>query len=416
MTAIRQPRDTEELARQAEDIFAEEYGSRPAGTWAAPGRANLIGDHVDYAGGICVPIALPLSTVAAAAPRGDTVIRAVSITPDGDRHEGSVTIDEICEGSDRLRGHWLGYVAGPIAMAAESGVVPRRGIDFAITSSVPLGSGLSSSAAVECAALLAAAELAQGQEIAMSDPLRDRLIGEAIRAENEVVGANTGGLDQRASLSARAGQALVLDFRDGSVRGVPFDLAAAGLTILIVDTRAPHRNTDGQYGSRRGLIDDVATALGGSVQDLLGATRDRDVNRALEDIPAIPGHDPETVKRRVRHVLTETLRAQRAADAVTGDPDFARFGELMAESHASLRDDFEVVTPELQSAVDAAHEAGSLGARMTGGGFGGSVVALVPRENDDAVAEAARERARERGLSSPICYAVDPSQGARRVS
>lgn len=385
------PRTSGELDRAARELFGAEFGGAPSGTWLAPGRANLIGDHVDYAGGVCLPFALELATVVAARRRADRVVRIVSIAPSGERWEASVQLDALT-GVGELP-DFRGYVAGTIwALGA-------GGLDVAVVSDVPVGSGLSSSAAVECAVAVAARDVFA---LGLSD---DAVVAAAMRAENDVVGASTGGLDQRASVSGAPGSAVAIDFLSGTHRLVPCRFE--GLSFAVINTRAKHSNIDGGYGTRRGLIDAASQALGSAAAFREPAAVDDAVAWARR-----AGRDPEVVRRRVRHVVTEITRTQAAIEALE-DADAVAFGELMDASHDSLRDDFEVVTPELEVAVQAARCAGAVGARMTGGGFGGSIVALCA--DPEAVAGAVTEAAEAHGFPRPQAFCCLPQAGARRI-
>lgn len=382
-------------------LFHEQWGQDPEGVWEAPGRVNLIGEHVDYADGLSMPFALTLTTKVAARRRSDDLIRAVSQAPDGTVLKGEVALSEVV-GHDQLG--WMGYVAGTVWSLQQAGL-PVSGMDLALVSDVPLGSGLSSSAALECAVGIASCELALGQPLSQED--RHTLMLAAIRAENEVVGASTGGLDQRASLFCAPGQALLIDFLADAHRLIPCDLEAHGLRLLGANTNVSHSHSSGQYGSRRGLID----AIGASWQ---GTFRDSGVAEAAR---AWAGADPERqalAERRVRHVTTEIARTEQAAAALERE-DFTELGASMNASHDSLRDDFEVVTPELESAVQAARTAGALGARMTGGGFGGTIIALVREPEAQQTATAIREAAARHGFPEPTMMNLSPGPAARRI-
>ena len=351
------------------DFFRQVFDADPAGVWAAPGRVNLIGEHVDYAGGICLPFALSQRTFAAMRLRDDGELHIASRMPASTEvSRFSMPLAQVGPGNPT---NWAGYVAGSVWAAQQAGLLPADfpGLDIALTSEVPLGAGLSSSAALECSVALGAYELVSGPA---SADVRLGLIDACVRAENEVVGASTGGLDQRISLMGRQGHALEIDYADDSMRLIPCDFEAAGLAILVTNTNAPHSLADGQYASRRGIIDRVTAGLG--VESLRKVA---DPIRAAEKWAqtAMPD-EVDVVRRRVRHVVTEIERTARAVEELKAQ-DFTAFGQSMVESHASLRDDYEVSCAELDSAVDAALAAGALGARMTGGGFGGSSIALV---------------------------------------
>ena len=248
-------RSDSELAAAARDFFAAAFpdAPEPVGVWAAPGRVNLIGEHIDYAGGASIPFALEQNTAVAVAPRTDGLLRIASEF-DGSVAQASLPLSEVRPGHPS---DWSGYVAGTVWAATAADVLTCTGLDIAIVSDVPVGSGLSSSAALECSVAVAAYELCHGK--APDDAARAQLVQACIRAENEVVGASTGGLDQNASLFGQRGKALFLDFSTGAVERVPFNIEAQDMVLLIADTNAPHTLSDGQYASRRGIIDALST-------------------------------------------------------------------------------------------------------------------------------------------------------------
>lgn len=402
-------RSPEELAAAARAFLAEKAGpdtdsAAPTGTWLAPGRVNLIGDHVDYAYGVCLPYATTMATAVAARKRSDGVLRMLSQAPNGELLDAFVTLAELDEAANApdakpgILPDWRGYIAGTVhALGA-------GGMDIAVVSDVPLGSGLSSSAALECAVGVAARDL---YELGTSD---EELIAATMRAENFYVGANTGGLDQNAVVRGRAGYALALDFLEDTHEQVP--CAMEGYQLLIADSHVEHSHATGEYSSRRGLIDAAAAALSCSFreEDIV----ERAVAWAEENPDDALGNDPEVVRRRVRHVYTETARTIEAVGALK-DGDIERFGELMNDSHVSLRDDYEIVPDALEAAVQAAREAGAVGARITGGGFGGSTIALCPDDRVDEVAAAIESSTRSGGFPVPTIYATSAQDGARRV-
>jgi galactokinase len=365
------------------DLFFRSYGAEPTGVWAAPGRVNIVGEHTDYNAGLCLPIALPHRTFAALRLRSDRTVRVVS-AQEPDAVVGVVDLDAVgpVGTAGEVEG-WPAYVAG-VAWALEAtGIAPAGGppgFDLAVDSCVPYGAGLSSSAALECAVAVALDDLA-GLGTVADDAGRARLAAACVRAENEVAGAPTGGMDQAASLRAEAGHALLLDCGDGSVEHVPLDLAAAGLALLVIDTRAEHRLVDGQYARRRQVCEDAARELGVvSLREVADA-----VTTGTTTLTAVLDHLADDEQRvRVRHVVSEIERVRALVAHLTESPGAALRGPALDEvarlldaSHASLRDDYEVSSPELDLAVEAARAAGAHGARMTGGGFGGSAIALV---------------------------------------
>lgn len=378
------------------ELFREHFGTEPAGVWSAPGRANLIGEHVDYAAGICLPFALAQRTYVAAALNNLGVHRLVS------RHGGAteIPLDQVGPGNPQ---DWSGYVVGTV-WALGVGV----GLDFAIESTVPVGSGLSSSAALECATALATRDLA-------GDGTREDLMHAAIRAENEVVGASTGGLDQRISLFAKPGHALAIDFGRDEHYHVPFDLESHDLAILVTNTNAPHTLADGQYAARRAVIDGVTAMLPEHASLREAAEAGVDLAPLCERWAADNDADPQTVRNRVEHVTSEIARTARAIDLL-GAGDMAGLGSELSASHASLRDLYNVTVPELDLAVDVAMEQGALGARMVGGGFGGSTIALIPVSLIDATAAAITARFDAAGFHAPESFVARASAGAQRNS
>jgi galactokinase len=422
-----------EAARRVADAFEVAYGHPPDGVWAAPGRVNLIGEHVDYNAGLCLPFALPQRTFVALGVRADSRLRLRSVQladqplsdqppsgqPSGGDADGgragdaagtwSGSLDEVGPG---LVPGWTGYVAGvPWALARDGFEVP--GFDAVIDGQVPFGSGLSSSAALECAVAVALDEVA-GLGLAGTDAGRVRLAAACVRAENEVAGAPTGGLDQTASLRCRAGSAALLDCADFSVEQVPFDPAAAGLELLVMDTRAHHQHSDGQYGARREDCGRLATLLGvASLRDV--APGDLDVAAAAVSA-AVPDADTATrLLRRLRHVVTEIDRVRATVELLRAGR-LREIGPLLEASHASLRADYQVSCAELDLACRAAVGAGALGARMTGGGFGGSAIALVESAAVDAVASAVTAAFAAAGFVPPAFLRAVPSAPACRIT
>ncbi|HEY8259393.1 MAG TPA: galactokinase [Gemmatimonadales bacterium] len=371
-------------------VFSAAYRHDPALVWSAPGRVNLIGEHTDYNGGFVLPFALPHRTAVGAA-RSDRPEWTV-VSEEGKEQEGvTFGAGDLVPGA--VRG-WAGYVAGVVWALREAGVeVPHARL--AIASDVPIGAGLSSSAALECAVLAALADLAGAADhvpVTTWPAL-------AQRAENGYVGVPCGIMDQAASTLCRRGHALFLDCRTQAVEQVPFDLAASGLAILVADTHAPHRHSDNEYAARRATCEAAARALG--VPSLREVD---DLSSALETL------SDDVMRRRVRHVVTENERVLATVKLLrSGAP--ADIGPLLNASHVSLRGDYEVTVAELDVAVDAAMSAGALGARMTGGGFGGCIIALVRLTDAEAVAEAVEAAFAARRFGVPSFFTAIPSDG-----
>lgn len=361
-----------------------------SGTWSAPGRVNLIGEHTDYNDGFALPLAIPQRTRVHARVRSDGVVNANSQDPDRDPVRFSVgTVPGEVPG-------WGGYVAGVFWALREAGhTLP--GVDLEIESDVPVGAGLSSSAALSCAVAVTL------DGIGGLGLDRSSLARLSQQAENDYVGVPTGPMDQLASMYGREGHVILLDCRSLRVEEVQCDLRSAGLVLLVIDTQAPHRLVDGEYGARRRTCEQAAARLGApSLRYLQGDDPDAVVARLAGDPVA---------QRRVRHVLTENnrvldtvalLRAGRIRD----------IGPLLTASHASLQADFEVTVPELDVAVAAALRAGALGARVTGGGFGGSIIALVEADATASVIRAVERAYEDHGFSPPLAFSATPAAGA----
>ncbi len=380
----------EQAGARAADAFTERFGAAPEGVWAAPGRVNVIGEHTDYNGGHVLPVALPHTTRAALARRDDGRLVLVSLQhPDADV---DVAVADLAPGTP---GGWAGYPAGVVDQVRAS--VPG-GLSLLVDGDVPAGAGLSSSAALECAVALAVSDLL-GLGLAPDD-----LVDVARRAENDFVGAPTGILDQSASVLCTAGHALHLDTRDRSSEQVPLDLAAAGLALLVVDSGTTHDHAVGGYGDRRRECEEGARRLGVEflcdVPDVAGLA-------ALDDGTA----EGAVLLRRARHVVTEDARVAEVVALLRAGADPREIGPVLTAGHASLRDDFEISVPELDAVVEVALDAGAHGARMVGGGFGGSAVALVDAAAVDAVSAAVTGRA-----GAPRSFVVIPSAGARRLT
>ncbi|MDQ0684344.1 galactokinase [Streptomyces achromogenes] len=382
-------------AQQVRDGFIELYGTEPDGVWAAPGRVNLIGEHTDYNDGFVMPFALPHTAVAAVSRREDGRLRLHSADIEG----GVVELepDSLTPGSDD---GWASYPAGVVWALRDAGH-PVTGADVHLASTVPTGAGLSSSAALEVVVALALNDL---YELGLPGWQLARLCQ---RAENVYVGAPTGIMDQTASACCESGHALFLDTRDLSQKQIPLDLAAEGMRLLVVDTQVTHAHSGGEYGKRRAGCEKGAA--------LLGVDALRDVPFEGLDAALARLGDEEEIRRLVRHVVTEDERVERVVRLLESG-DTRAVGPVLTEGHASLRDDFRVSCPELDLVVGTAVAAGALGARMTGGGFGGSAIVLADAADVDTLTKAVEEAFAAAGYKAPRVFEAVPSAGARRLS
>jgi galactokinase len=381
---------SEESEAGAAQRFKESFGAEPAGIWQAPGRVNLIGEHTDYNDGFALPFAISTKVSAAAAPRDDDLLVLTSCQEGTEPVE--VSLAGLAPGS--VTG-WAAYPAG-VAWSLRGAGHPIGGLSVAIDADLAPGAGLSSSAALECAVALAMLDL---YDIELP---RTELAILARRAENDFVGAPTGIMDQMAVLLSQEGHALLLDCRAATATPVPFDPEAAGLSLMIINTRARHELTDGGYASRRQACEEAARTLGVP---------------ALRDITSVAGLDQLSdpiLLRRARHIVTDDARVLQTVDLLSAG-ELTSIGPLLTASHISLRDDFEVSWPEADIAVDAAIEAGALGARMVGGGFGGSVIVLLPAVRTETVADAVARRFVLNGWSAPTFSPALPSASATRL-
>ncbi len=373
--------------------FTALYGYQPTGLWSAPGRVNLIGEHTDYNGGFVLPFGINRRTVVALGLRDDRRIRVASGFAD---EVAEVDLDELAVG---VVSGWAAYPLGVAWSLGEFGadLTAVPGVDLYIESTVPVGAGLSSSAAIESAVAIALNEVWQlGFD-------RRTLARVGQRAENQMVGAPTGIMDQSASLLGEEDHAVFLDCRSLESEIVELGFAAAGLELLIIDTGVAHDHATGGYAARRASCEAGAKALGVALLREVGVS---DLDRARTLL------DDETF-RRVRHIVTEN---QRVLDTVRTllESGPAAIGELLDASHISMRDDFEISVPELDLAVETAQANGAIGARMTGGGFGGAAIALVPTEGISRVQVAIDGAFAENGYLQPTMFTVSASEGAKR--
>ena len=374
---------------QIEKKFLETFGAEPDLVAAAPGRVNLIGEHIDYSDGFVLPFAIKDRTLVAARKRGDSTVRIAS----AQRRNKIVTVD-ISKVKPGLRGEWERYALGVLWAL---GV--KEGVDLLIDGHVPLGAGLSSSAALECSVATAMNHLFDlGFNL-------EELARLTQKAENQYVGVPCGIMDQSVSLMATQGSALLLDCRDLSTKNIPFDVASSGLELLIIDTQAHHALTDGGYAERRASCESVVAKLGiTSLREL-----------SMEQLENSRGLLTETEFVRARHAVTEMKRVLECVDALSKS-EFEKVGELINQSHASLRDDYTVSCPELDTAVEAALTAGALGSRMVGGGFGGSAIALIQASKTTETIRSIEKAFASKGFKAPRFFTSLPSQGAELLS
>ena len=381
-------------ARRARELdavaaFRHLADAEPGGVWAAPGRVNLIGEHTDYSGGMVLPIAIDRSAVVAGRLRDDDVVRVASLQMHG---AVRVSLSDIRPG--RSSG-WTSYPLGTLWALQEAGLT-LRGIDLLVDSDIPLGAGLASSAGLEVATALAFTELT-AQQMNRLELARCCQAG-----ENAIAGAPTGVMDQVIVLLGRAGHALLLDCRTRDSELVPWRPHDASLALLVIDTAVRHANSGPGYRSRRDECVQAAAALG--VETLRDATADS-VSRTLSGV----------LQQRARHVVTENQRVVEVAELLRAGR-IAGIGPLFDASHASLRDDYEVSSAELDVAVETARGGGAIGARMTGGGFGGCAIALVPSDRVDAVSMAVDNAFAQRGFRPPHVFPVVTADGAHRLA
>jgi galactokinase len=362
--------------------------SGPTVTFAAPGRINLIGEHTDYNQGFALPIALPERTVVTYTPTGQDTLTVAS-----DREDGAVVVP-LDTAPGGVTG-WAAYVAGVVWALREAGH-PVHGGRMSVTSEVEMGSGLSSSAALECAVLGA---LTSGLDI---DLVSQATLAQ--HAENDYVGAPTGVMDQLASLCGERRRALLIDFRDLRVEPVDFDPDSSGVALLVFNSHAPHQHAGGEYAARRASCERAAQRL--HVSSL------RDVQS--RGVAALEALTDDTDIRRARHILTENDRVAEFVGAIA-DGDFSAAGLVLTASHVSMRDDFEITTPHLDLIAETAVRAGGLGARMTGGGFGGSVIALTPADRVDEVGRTVHRVVTEAGYPEPTVRRTQAGAGAQRL-
>ncbi len=373
----------------AQSGFKKIFGYEASGIWSAPGRANLIGEHTDYNNGFVFPFGIDRRTYVALSPRQDMLCRVASgLSEEIYEYELSQTMPTQLD--------WALY---PLGVAWTMQEKAKFGFDAYFVSEVPIGAGLSSSAAIECSIGIALNEIWEAgyskQDIA--------LLGQ--KAENEVVGAPTGIMDQTASMLAKSDAAVLIDCKTLETELVPLGLSSQGLVVAVIDTRVSHRHSDGGYRSRREACEKGAKIMG--VESLRELT--------VSDLDAAKQKMDDVTFRRCRHVITENQRVLEAVNALrAGEMD--QLGQLLLQSHASMRDDFEISIDELDTAVEVAMRVGAVGSRMTGGGFGGAAIAIIDQSKLEMLSAECKREFLANGFAEPNVFAVTPSDGARRDS
>jgi galactokinase len=365
--------------------FEAMFGRAPEVEGSAPGRVNVIGEHIDYSEGWVLPYAIGFRTHVAIARRDDSTIMVVSLQ----RPNKRITVSASAL-TPRVSESWADYVLGVIAALGVAG-----GFDILVDGNVPTGAGLSSSAALECATAVGLNAL-----LGLGNSQQDLALA-AQRAENDFVGMPCGIMDQAVSMMAREAQALLLDCKTLDTQHIPLDLASAGLAMLVIDTQAKHALVDGEYAQRRQSCEEAASILG------LASLR----NATLSQLAEARSKLTDSQFKRARHAVTEMGRVHAAVDAMRAH-EWAELGRLLTQSHESLRDDYTVSCAELDLAVTAAMAVGAFGARMVGGGFGGSAIALTPVGLIPAIESAVKDAYAATGFSSPRFFVATPEGGA----
>jgi galactokinase len=372
--------------------FIKHFGSEPNGVWSAPGRVNLIGEHTDYNEGFVLPFAIDRRTYAAISSRTDGIARVASGFTD---EVVEIPIEKISK--DSVSG-WSGYPLGVAWALMQAGAKPS-GFDLYVESNVPVGAGLSSSAAIECSVAMAVNDL-WGANLDRSALAK---IGQ--RAENEIVGAPTGIMDQTASLFGVVDHVVFLDCRSLSAEAIPLGLQQNSLEIVVMDTKVSHRLVDGGYAARRAACEEGAKQMGvSSLRDL-----------SVDDLSRAQSVLDPLVYKRTRHVVTENARVLETVELLKS-PGPQAIGELLYASHESMRDDFEISIDELDCAVETAMKVGAVGARMTGGGFGGAAIALIHSSKVAELKSAVSKSFEARGFAKPELFSVLADAGAKRES
>jgi galactokinase len=377
-------------AQSAAELFEKQFGYKPAGVWSAPGRVNLIGEHTDYNEGFVLPFAIDRRTYAAVGLRSDQLARIAS------SFAGEAIEFEISKISKGSVAGWSAYPLG-VAWALMQAGATSKGFDLYVESNVPVGAGLSSSAAIECSVALALNDL-WGAGLS-----KNVLAKVGQKAENEIVGAPTGIMDQTASLFGQADHAVFLDCRTLDAKATALALEENGLEIWVMDTRVAHRLTDGGYAARRASCEKAS--------ELLGVSSLRDVT--VESLEASKHLLDDVVYKRAKHVVTENERVRQTVKLLA-ESGPRSIGQLMIDSHSSMRDDFQISITELDVAVETALSEGAIGSRMTGGGFGGAAIALIESQKAASLTKAVIEKFQKEGFEKPEIFKVIPDAGAKR--
>jgi len=354
---------------------------------------NLIGEHTDYNAGFALPFAIEQTCTALVARAEPGSVRVTSTAAPA---EVTVRADDLRPDAELAPAdRWARYPLGVLWSLAQRGRfdLTTTGLLIALDSDVPVGAGLSSSASIVCSVATATNDLL-GLELGRSE-----LLAITRQAENDYVGAPTGGMDQLAALRCTAGHALLCDMRSLETEQVPFDPDGSGLRLLVVDSKAEHGHADGEYRDRREACERAAAALG--VTALRDAT--------LEQVETLG--DP-VLRRRARHIVTENARVLDVVDLLRAGR-LTDIGPALTASHVSMRDDFEITAPEVDTIVDVLLAEGALGARMTGGGFGGCVIGLVPAADVERHVAAVRTAFAAEGFAAPHAFVERPAAGAR---
>ncbi len=386
--------DTAKAAKELADTHQRVFREASLGVYAAPGRVNLIGEHTDYAGGFVMPAAIDFATVAAVSRRDDGVLSIYSANFDETVEYTLATLPE------KGRHHWSDYPFGVLSVLRAEGI-EIGGFSMSLFGDVPLGAGLSSSASIELATMLALLAVA-GRELP-----RPTMALLAQRAENTYVGANCGIMDQFVACCGERDHALLLDCRSLAYTLAPIP---PNLELIICNTMVKHSHAGGEYNTRRAEVEEATKIL----------RRHRPEIQLLRDVPLEElmqrgAEMPPNVLKRARHIITDSLRAQAAAAALERG-DLRTLGMLMAEAHASYRDDFEASCPEADLMVELANrQPGLVGARLTGGGFGGCTVNLVEEQYAEAFQKAVAQSYREQTGMEPDVFRCHASDGARQV-